>query len=191
MSDNTVKRAVAGTLVHVLEERPKIWRVMDEEEQHHVDVASFVDRPGAGWTTHSTVNLHEVQNTLNGQDVRVELIGVCRSGVEWFADMLGSVGFFMMKNGMVAAPGRVFPEIIRSYYDPGTRLPHVYLTAPIEHDALGGVQVSDSLRVHWLSAVPISDSEYAYLREHGDEAFEDMLEARDVDYADVERPSAV
>jgi antitoxin YqcF len=46
-------------------------------------------------------------------------------------------------------------------------------------------------KVSWLLAVPISESEYSYLKAHGGQALESLLEERRVDVSDPESPSAV
>jgi len=46
-------------------------------------------------------------------------------------------------------------------------------------------------KVTWLLAIPISELECRYLREHSDEAFERLLEEHDADVFDPERPSVV
>jgi antitoxin YqcF len=46
-------------------------------------------------------------------------------------------------------------------------------------------------KVSWLLAMPISEAEYCYLKEHGEEALESLLEERHADFADPDRSSIV
>ena len=45
--------------------------------------------------------------------------------------------------------------------------------------------------IGWLMVVPISDAERAYLELHGDEPFEEKLEAAEADIYDLKRGSVV
>lgn len=60
-------------------------------------------------------------------------------------------------------------------------------------DALSGAAFGDK-RVSWLLAVPVSaaDVRYVrYLRDHGDAAFEDLLESCGADVTSLSRASVV
>ena len=57
-------------------------------------------------------------------------------------------------------------------------------------DTLGSVQLT-AKKVAWLLAVPISEAEYEYRKKYGDHSFEHLLEVKDVEFFDVERPSCV
>lgn len=190
MDENT-SREVLEVLIDTIGTEPRIWRTMDADEKTSVMVASFDDQPERGWTAYSTFSLQDAPNVLNGHDIRVEVLGVAGPRFTWFKDLLGTIGFFVIKDHWVAAPGIVFPRLVSRYYDPQTRFPHVYFSQPQQWDELGEVTLDDGRAVHWLLAVPISDGEYAYLREHGDDAFETLLEEKQVDYFDLERDPAV
>jgi hypothetical protein len=46
-------------------------------------------------------------------------------------------------------------------------------------------------KVSWLIAMPISEAEQSYLAEHGDHAFERLLERQHCDFSNPDRPSAL
>ena len=45
--------------------------------------------------------------------------------------------------------------------------------------------------VTWLQVIPISDAELEYIKRNGSEAFEDLLDKKEVDFLNLNRPSIV
>ena len=69
--------------------------------------------------------------------------------------------------------------------------PHLYLTAPFLWESKLITLDCGTKRVSWLLAMPISESEYSYLRDHGDHALERLLENQHTDFSNPDRPSVV
>ena len=67
---------------------------------------------------------------------------------------------------------------------------HIYYTTPSFHEELHEQQLDGRL-IKWLLAIPISDNELEYLKEHGAEAFETLLEDNDTPFFDLSRPSVI
>ncbi|MHA6861728.1 suppressor of fused domain protein [Ralstonia pseudosolanacearum] len=65
---------------------------------------------------------------------------------------------------------------------------HFLFTSPFLWEEFNGVDFGDK-KVHWLLAVPISDAEHAYLRDHGLDALERAFEDRQIDIFDINRDS--
>ena len=182
--------AVAAAALAAIGGKPVLERFLDETEVHSVDIGRFADRPTPGYTTFSTLNLHMEHNLLEGDDRRVEIAGVAASTATDFPGLLSTVAFFVKKDHWLCAPGVVFPGLIPEYR-PGlsTTLEHVLFVEPFPWDSLSTVKISDDLSVHWLLAMPISEAERRFLLEHGYDKFQEMFEAHDVPYFDLERPS--
>lgn len=168
----------------------RVHEYWDAGEQNSVAVASFVDVPQAGLTTFSTVTMHQVPNDLEGNDIRVELLGATESGSDDFANVLASAAFSIAKDDWLAAPGVVFPNLVKEYF-PDTTTPHVMWTEPFVWEELSTVEVEGAGSVHWLMGLPLTDAEVDLLHDKGRDALEDSLESADVAWFDLRRASTI
>jgi antitoxin YqcF len=156
-----------------------------------VGILSTEDRPVDGVTSYSTIKLsdHPMARGSNELPVRLELAGGCESSATAFANLMASAAFRIIQTDMVYRPGTAIPDLVLQSGVSST-LPHLYLTAPfLWGDALNELDCGTK-KVTWLLAMPISETEYRYLQEHGDDAFESILEAAHVDVFDPDRPPA-
>lgn len=184
------RRAVAKAAAAAFGGQPHVDRFYDDDESHAIDILSCVDQPFEGLVSYSTVGLHESPNLLDGNDIRVELAGVAPAGVEAFPNLLATAAFNVMKDGWLAAPGVVYPELVTEY-ELSSTLDHVMFTEPYVWEELGPVTVADNLKVHWLLALPIAESERQLLHDAGYDALDEALEAGEANYADLNRPPVV
>ena len=168
----------------------RVERFYDESESRSVDILTCPDRPSRGFSTYSTVGLHEAPNVLEGDDIRVEVTGVAAPGVAEFPNMLASAAFFVMKEAWLCAPGVVFPGLV-SDYGLSSTMEHVLWTPPFPWEELGSVRIADDLNVHWVLAVPISERERKFLLERGYDALGALFAEHELEYFDLERESLV
>jgi len=171
---------------------PRVADYADRLEQLTVGILSSRDRPQEGLTAYSTVGLsdHPMPWKDGEFPTRLELAGMCTNDVERFANVLASAAFVIMRSQAVYHPGTVMPDGVVDAI-PSSPLPHLYLTAPfLWEDTLRTLDCT-SKKVSWLLAMPISQPEYAYLRQHGDRAFEALIAAHEIDVSNLDRPSAV
>ena len=163
----------------------------DEREEHAVAVVEAVGAPAPSLSTFSTASLHVVENRLEGDDIRVELMmTVLREGAV-AGNIVATSAFNVMKSGWLAAPGVVFPDVVREY-SPTTTTPHVMWTEPFAFDDLSTVTLDGiALDIHWLQGVPLTDREVDFLRSDGYDAMSARLESQDAEYFDLGRPSTV
>lgn len=182
--------AAFQTLSAMIDGKGRVHEYWDAGEQNSVAVATFEEQPQAGLTTFSTVTMHQVHNDLDGKDIRVELLGVTEAGSDDFANVLSTAGFTMAKDGWLAAPGVVFPDLVKQYF-PNTTTPHVMWTEPFVWEDLSTVEVEETGSVHWLMGLPLTDAEVELLHDQGRDALEDALEAADVAWFDLGRASTV
>jgi hypothetical protein len=171
---------------------PRVADYADRSEQLTVGILHCRDRPREGVTAYSTIRLsdHPMRWGAGEFLTRLELAGVCVNNVEYFPNVLASAAFSIMRSDAVYHPGTVMPNYAHQS-DGSSTLPHLYLTAPFLWE--NGLTTLDcgTKKVSWLLAMPISESEYSYLKEHGDQALERLLEKQDVDVSNPERPSVV
>lgn len=163
----------------------------DEREERAVSVVEAIGSPSPTLSTFSTASLHGTVNLLDGDDIRVELMMTVLRESACAANVVSTAAFNVMKSGWLAAPGVVFPGVVREYSS-GTTTPHVMWTEPFAFDGLGTVTLDGvDVDVHWLQAVPLTEPEAEFLRSEGYDALTARLESADVPYYDLGRPSAV
>lgn len=175
-----VRRAFGGT--------PRVTNYADDDEKRFIDIVLFEDRPWAGVTSYSTLRLAEHAMYQDGEEfpTRLELAGACASSSELFPNALVTAALIIGLSNRLYSPGSVIPGCVSEYY-PDSTVPHLYLTAPfLWEDSLTTLDCGP-YKVSWLLAVPISETERAYSLRHGDEALEDLFEARQIDIFDLWR----
>jgi hypothetical protein len=165
----------------------RLGRWADPREENTVSILTCVDSPSTGYSTYSTVSLHEHENRLDGRDIRTELAGVAETTVTAYPDVLSTAAFYVIKDQWLVAPGVVFPGLLLDY-ELGTEMEHIMWAPPFPWAPLQSVEISPDLTVHWLVAVPIYESERQFLLLNGYFEFEDRLEAGDTQYFDLRRP---
>jgi hypothetical protein len=168
---------------------PRVGEYRDRSEQLTVGILYCRDRPREGVTAYSTIGLSDhLMKWGEGEfPTRLELAGACANTAENFANVLASAAFCIMRSDAVYHPGTVMP----GYGLPSSKLPHLYLTAPFLWEKELKTLDCGTKKVSWLLAIPISEPEYSYLKEYGDQAFERLLEEQHADVFNPERPSVV
>lgn len=170
---------------------PRVISFWDDPHQHSVDVLICADTPSPGVASYSTVTLSDSPLIQHGKEfpARIEVCGACASEVVGFGNAISTVAFFVMKDKWFCRPGVVF-ETMLSMYDLSRTMEHLYFTAP-QWPALNTTLELPTKKVTWLEAIPISEAESQFIAEHGDDQFEDLLEASGADLFDIHRPSIV
>lgn len=82
-------------------------------------------------------------------------------------------------------PGVVFPNILEQYFE-GANMKHIMFVSPFLWN-IDDLQFDDRI-VTWLMALPISEKEFEYLRNNGNEALEQLFEDQQIDFYDLNRP---
>ena len=163
----------------------------DEREEHAVAVVEAIGSPERSLSTFATASLHAVANRLDGADIRVELMVTVRRKHAVAANMVATSAFNVLKSGWLAAPGVVFPGVVREYV-PSTTTPHLMWAEPFAFSGLGTVALEGIAQdIHWLQGVPLTDREVDFLRVEGYDGLSARLEAEDAQYFDLTRSSTV
>lgn len=163
---------------------PSVVRYYDSDESHHIDILRCSGAPQQGYETFSTLGLSDYVNHLDGQQVAVELVVVGRTEDEALPKALSTAAFNVMKDGWLAAPGVVFPDLLATY-DLSATLPHVVWMPPTPWPSLASLSVEGE-PVHWLLALPLAENERQALNEHGYDHFQSTV-AENLDYFDLTR----
>lgn len=184
-------RSVAKTAAGVFGGSASVHRFYDKDETHVIGILACEGVPQAGFSTYSTVGVHEVPNMLDDKDVRVELAGVAPSSENEYPNLLATAAFQVQKEGWLAAPGVVFPGLVRDFYGLSESMEHLLWVEPFAWEELGAVEVSSTLTVHWLLGVPISESERRLIIDEGLSVLTALLEQHDAAYYDLHRQPVV
>jgi len=172
---------------------PKVVRYWDENEENSVDLLSLPSSNHNGAIFHGTMGLFYKQFTIDNSlfHSRIEMVGAAYDAFEQFPNILSTASFCSIKDDFFCEPGSVLPNAVSMYY-PKLEAKHLYFTSPyLWEDELDTLKLSEDIDVNWVLAIPITDSEYSYLKENGDEALEDILEKHNVDIFDLSRDSII
>ena len=189
---STENQAIAQYVATVFGGTPRVRDYANESETQTVGILFCRDQPNEGITSYSTIRLsdHPMPWVSGEFPVRIELAAMCVNPPDFFPEILASAAFSIIHSDSVYRPGTVMTNLVRRY-DPSTALPHLYLTAPFPWGKALNTVDFGSKRVAWLFAIPISESEYSYLKTHGDDDFERMLEEQKTDFTNLERASLI
>lgn len=160
----------------------------DEAEEQTIAIFSSRNVDGV---VAATVGLmeHDVGDDAE-EPVFVEIIVDARGDAAWVAEIVATIAFHVMKDGWKPAPGVIFEGAVEMY-SPELQVKHVMFVLPIQwEDEMHEVELEDKI-VRPLLAVPITESEAAFVRAHGSEALEDLWARAEVDVFDWSRSGVV
>jgi len=141
------------------------------------------DRPTEGVTSYSTIKLSDYPFGR-------ELAAPCESAAAYFASVLASAAFTILQGDDEFGRGSVLLNLVRQH-DPASNLPHLYLAAPSLWAQAPSLLDCGTKQVGWLLAVPISESEHAYLQAHDAQALDHLFEAKQIEFSDMARAPAI
>ncbi|MBR4355713.1 MAG: suppressor of fused domain protein [Elusimicrobiaceae bacterium] len=167
--------------------KPAVHRYWDDKNVKHIDILSCEDSPTQGIVSYATLGLSQIDFgwTSQQKSLRTELIGTCCSETTYFPQILSAAAFEIMNSG-AGVPGAVLRNII-SLYVPETTTPHLFLTMPSMWQKELLPISFDDIMVDFLMVVPISDTEWRFLNQQGEEALESLLEEKQVHIHDFFR----
>jgi len=183
-------KKIAHKLLEVVGGTPKVVEYVNEDSK--IDIYIGENRPYEGVTSYGTIGLSNYDIGLevpNKKALRVEFIGACGNYYKEFANIISSCAFNIVTGQYSCNPGVVYPDIINQYYEE-SEMKHIMFAAPFLWDNLSTIEF-DTTVVTWLMPIPISDSEFEFVKEHGSEALEELFEEHDIDVFDLERKSVV
>jgi len=183
-----IKKIIAKKELEVIGGKPQVFRYWDDNKIKNIDILSSTDRPYCGIVSYATIGLseHDIGLFNNNKSLRVELLGACNEKEAFFANILASVAFEVMKQGKCLY-GDIVQNVI-SEYSKNTEMKHVYLMDPFLWEEFKTLEFED-VSVAWLLLIPISEQEKEYAIVNGGEALEDKLEDAHIDIFDLNRKS--
>jgi len=160
----------------------------DEAEEQTIAIFSSRNVDGVVAATVGLMD-HDVGDDPD-EPVFVEILVDARGDAAWVAEIVATIAFHVMKDGWKPAPGVIFERAIEMY-SPELQVKHVMFVPPIQwEDDMSEVELDEKV-VRPLLAVPITESEAAFVRSHGGEALEDLWARLEVDVFDWSREGVV
>nr|OAI62072.1 hypothetical protein RSP597_22065 [Ralstonia solanacearum] len=190
MSDvSNVSKKIARHIASKFGGTPKVTRYWSDDQAISVDLLAAVGSPCGGVVSYGTIGLSDYPVCINdaGDQVCVELLGACADVVKNFPNALTTAVFYVIRNQWRCVHGGVLQNALDMYKLSAT-MKHFLLSFPFPWEGFSGVDFGDR-KVNWLLAVPISDAERIYLRDHGLQALERAFEGRQIDIFDINRDS--
>lgn len=155
-----------------------------------VYICRYPDQPAEGATTYATVGLGKTWLHANGRHVRQELLMSrwgddrydCARLLPWVAGLVIDSGDAILHGEVLGPAGPLLPEVT---------MEALVALHPAYHDrafdSYRGDEGHPAVAMTWL--IPATAEEAAYVDRHGLGRFMDLVEERDPDLLDWQRPS--
>jgi len=186
-------KQIAKYLTEILAPQPRnIRHFYDDNHESMIPILKASNSPRQGVMSYATIGLSDHENRFQtGVDIRVEIVGGARDDFREFGNAVATVAFFMINSGWLAYPGKVFPDVLKMYEL--SKWMHHLLLVPVPLMWSKDFEPMDfeTKTVHFLGAIPISESERKYVEAHGDDAFSDLLQEQNVDIFNLDRDPVV
>ncbi len=193
MSDVIAKdKQIAKMVAGIFNGKNSVHRYRDRDEQNHIDILSSLNSPEEGITSYSTIGLSSYPLIKDDKEypTRVEFVGTASNDFSLFANALATAAFNISVSRFFCYPGAIFTDVL-SVHKVSKTMCSFLLTPPFLWEGSLETIVIDGLSIAWLMAIPISISEERYAAEYGSDALEDILEEKEIDIFDLNRPSVV
>ncbi len=156
------------------------------EPARTIDVARYADAPEAGLVTYGSLGLANVE-WPDGRP-RIEVLLACRVDSAGMPQLVANTAFHLIDHQFYPTPGSVVRDLIGVLRlgDVSARFPHVFFTVPRRWGLRLPLDEGPPA-VTITSAVPISEAEYRYWKEGGDDLATRLavVDAADFTRADV------
>ena len=168
----------------------KVNRYYNQDESKFIDI--FISKNGYFSTgiTCATIGLNSLNIGLvnDGKEIKIELIALGMSDEFKIENIIATCAFEIIDFG-TCYYGMIIPDVV-TYYVKNTEMKHILLLSPIFWDKYIALE-GDNEIVSWLLLIPISNGEAQYIQEQGVDAFDRLLEEKEVNIADYKRKSIV
>lgn len=156
-----------------------------------LEVLRIGDVPERGAVTYASLGLSDVAWPEVGRP-RVELLMMTVSDGEVCAQIVANTAFHLMDKRFFPEPGSIVRDVVAvlAAGEISQRLPHIYFATPRPWGVALPLDPGPPT-ITLVMAVPVSEREYQYWRQHGTRAFEALLDESSIDVADPRRASAV
>lgn len=185
---------MTATLVKHLEDHIGVieegWSKDASGKDAVAQVVRLRDTTSSGLSFFSTLGLSNfhLQSSRTSKAIHCELVMLARHGAGSLPGVLLQICGELAKTGKALLRGEVIGP--RNELAPGSNMRALYAAVPAYFpDSFHSVQLESGVNVVFIWLVPISTEEAAFIAQEGWSAFEDLLEVKDPDLADLYRPN--
>lgn len=183
-------KSIAHLIMEAFGGKPIVREYLHDDLPLKMPVASLVDIPDIGVTSYSTIGLSDAAlQSGDGEFVtRIELCAAADSSLNFVPNIIASAAFNILRKRIHHRSGNVMPNYVKEYYV-DAKCPHLYFTSPfLWKNEFGSVRLQYKT-VSWLLCFPISQKEYLYLEENGNDKFESLFQEAKMNIFDIDRES--
>lgn len=170
----------------------RVIEYLNDDETLKIPMLICPSHPQQNLTAYATIGLSDYSMYQDNCEfpTRLEIICVGNTDLNWLPNALSTAAFYIMKERWLCHPGATLVDILDGYAG-DSKLKHLYFTSPFLWETdLKTIDLTNK-QVAWLLAIPITNNEYEYRKQNGDEKFEELMEKNNVDVFDLTRESIV
>ena len=172
---------------------PTLQRISHVARKYETTVLSVSGHPEPELSSHATIGLWRTPLTALKipETQRLELVGIFETNKEGCREVLASAAFRIMRTKKYLSSGNVIQDCLHEWY-PKASVPHLYFVDAI-HWSFPQLKPAamGPLTIRFLQAIPIAESEYQFLQEHGSRALESKLLGSSAHIWDLKRQPAI
>lgn len=165
---------------------------LDEQSRLIVYVLSGHDAENPNTQSHATIGLSDFKLGQDKGDVPLgaELVGACSTRCDYFDRGLAACAKMITQHNVLCKPGTIFANVLEGY-DEASQMKHFLFAVPsFWQDGLYPLNFKTKT-VLWLQAIPISETEMQFARQHGSGELGDKIVASKVDLTDLQRDPVI
>ncbi len=161
---------------------------LDAQQQLIVYVLSGKDKTRPDVLSHATIGLsdYKLGQDKGGVALGAELVGACYEGCDYFDRALAASAGMILSNKVLCKPGTIFANVLEGF-DATSQMKHLLFAVPSLWDDNLYPLSFKSKTVLWLQALPISETEMNYARQHGAGVLGEKLTDAGTDLLDLQR----
>lgn len=190
---NKYEEKMVNALREVLGGDQKAFSYQKEDAPNKLDIMFAKGSPSRNYLTASTLGLvnrttgYKDSNTQ--KDIRAEIIMSSYGGTNMIGKILSTIGIGIYTNNLQYGYGTALKGVLEGYY-PNSDMKHVFLMLPppIWNQPFKVIDFDDSI-ITFLYALPISEAECDYMREHGIDELQNTFVKENIDMFDFNRKS--
>lgn len=171
----------------------RVVNYLNSDDSINIPLLICPEHPRENLTTYATIGLSDYPMYDDCEEeefpVRLEIISVGNSNIDWFPNILATCAFYLMQEGWLYSPGSVLKNIANTY-ESDIQFKHIYFTNPFLWEELKVLEL-ETKKIAWLLCILISDSECNYREQNGSEKFENLLQEKGADVFNLERDSVL
>lgn len=172
---------------------PTLQRLHHVTRKYETTVLSVSGHPEPELSALATIGLWRtpLPSPKVAETQRLELVGIFETRKEGCREVLAAAAFRVMRTKKFLTKGSIIQDGLHEWY-PKASVPHLYFV-DAAHWSFPQLKPSimGPLTIHFLEAIPIAESEYQFLMEHGSRALESKLLAASANLWDLKRPPAI